>query len=118
MTSEFEKYYPLPWYAEESALSTMISAANCNRITIFTNDHNKQKRESIRYAIDCANLMPEAAEALNSCKAHFEEYCDHCEDTAREECPWCSKGQTLEQVKSVLAKLEGGDVHVPDTSGS
>lgn len=28
--------------------------------------------------------------------------------TAREECPWCSKGQTLEQVKSVLVKLEGG----------
>ena len=116
MCKEFEKYFPLPLRAIDEDI---VSSSDISLVSLLSPDlEDEQCAEIAKYLATCANLMPEAVEALNSCKAHFEEYCEHCEDTTREECPWCSKGQILEQVKSVLAKLEGGGVNVPDTSGS
>ena len=119
MTKDFEKYFPLPMTFDEK--NSVIEASN--GITLaYTSKYlvqGKQARNALkrtwRYAVQCANLMPEAAELLKSADEKLIDLCSTCWNAMDAaglgrfvDCKNCNVESLDTSIKALLAKLEGG----------
>ncbi|MEA5034010.1 hypothetical protein [Cloacibacillus evryensis] len=118
MPHDFEKNYPLPFRAhvfQEKLLKkpkTLMVYAR-NGYYIFSS-RIENRFDVFKYMVSCANLMPEAAEALKTAQGALEAVkssplCNFCSDISL--CEICDVRIALDKVASVLAKLEGATVN-------
>ena len=73
----------------------------------------RAEREALRYAVQCANLMPEAVELLRSADEKLLDLCCMCVNATSEagyfvDCKNCNVESLDTSIKALLAKLEGG----------
>lgn len=129
MTREFEKYFPLPLRVDDTDdvnIFTANSKIGYIRVAdikgwdtlrekslfgLTASQAHKIQKDVANYLVTCANLIPEAMEALKTaCKAlemiKGSSFCETCDDN--ELCEYCDVQIALKKAVSFLAKLEGG----------
>ena len=137
MKRDFEKYYPLPWsvkcrqacydmdFREEFVMLDMnaVEGQDGKRppsLIDFTArgsyDHLngrdpilEARKDALKYLIQCANLMPECAEALKQAKKELAGICEWCNTCPSNGRKLCETGSAIENITALLAKLEGGE---------
>lgn len=122
MKRDFEEYFPLPWAVIEHPNGAFMKP---NAAAITGNRGFKESVESefletfrvnpfpprvsaLKYAVQCANLMPEAVRLLNEALRIIEKACIACANIDAYHCGFCGREETTQEIKELLAKLEGG----------
>lgn len=114
LTKGFEKVFPLPWGVEFRDTAAFIRPVDMpEQYSIFLDTNIPDHIGAVRYAVKCANLMPEAVEVLNEADDHMgallAAVCDDCPKLGTEDCEECPPYKTLRKIGVLLAKLEGGE---------
>lgn len=114
LTKGFEKYFPLPWKAQCRGTWEHINAENgkgCNICIIPATDY-EPKKAARQYLVQCANLMPECVNMLKEADTYMTSMlvglCNDCPDKGTEMCRVCKLKTVLDDIETLLAKLEGG----------
>ena len=110
MKHEFEEYFPLPWGTTKEKDVVFINGQGWNIPVIIAEGSVAEcaEREALRYAVQCANLMPEAVEVLDKCTSELLKRCDYCAGKGGRACIGCSNSEMRTEIHALLAKLEGG----------
>lgn len=142
MKREFEEYFPLPWsvkcrqacydmdFREEFVMLDMnaVEGQDGKRppsLIDFTArgsyDHLngrdpilEARKDALKYLVQCANLMPEAARLLRSADEKLLDLCRTCVNAMTEagyfvDCKNCNVENLDTSIRALLAKLEGGE---------
>lgn len=123
LTRDFEKYFPLPWSisfygdgvhyieTETEGDSGFWIMENDDRDTRKHND-TPEGRDALEYMVRCANLMPECVNMLKEADTYMTSMlvglCNDCPDKGTEMCRVCKLKTVLDDIETLLAKLEGG----------
>ena len=110
MKREFEEYFPLPWKTTKEKDVVFIKGQGWDIPVIIAEGSVVEcaEREALRYAVQCANLMPEAVKLLNEALRIIEKACIACANIDAYHCGLCGREETTREIKALLAKLEGG----------
>ena len=116
MKHKFEEYFPLPWETTKEKDVVFIKGQGWNIPVIIAEGSAAEcaEREALRYAVQCANLMPEAARLLNEALRIIEKACIACANIDAYHCGLCGREETTREIKALLAKLEGGADNAPN----
>lgn len=96
LTKSFEKEFPLPWGVEFRDTAAFIRPVDMpEQYSIFLDTNIPDHIGAVRYAVQCANLMPEAVEVIRDLIG-IAAVLDYGADNA------------VTRAKQLLAKLEGG----------
>lgn len=118
MTKGFEKYFPLPWHIEEDEtgqLRTLCPASGKAFMDfgIVEGPLDFDGYDVQEYLVQCANLMPECVNMLKEADMYMTSMlvglCNDCPDKGTEMCRVCKLKTVLDDMETVLAKLEGGE---------
>lgn len=113
ITKDFEKYFPLPMTFDEKnnviEASNGITLAYTSKYLVQVGQARNALKRTWRYAVQCANLMPEAVELLGKCVSELQRRCDYCAGKDGRACIGCSNSETRAEIDALLAKLEGGE---------
>lgn len=122
MTREFEKYFPLPWKVGHNKFGTWVSPciskiknpglkedAKDGTLTVWQSNGESRRYKAIRYAVKCANLMPEAAALINTLRIELGISCIIWCGKGESSCKTCPAWEALRKAETFLAKLEGGN---------
>lgn len=124
LTKGFEKYFPLPWTVlktkngafvrQNAALITGKKSykelVELGLIEEFSVNSFPPRVAALKYAVLCANLMPEAVRLLNEALRIIEKACIACANIDAYHCGLCGREETTREIKALLAKLEGGEI--------
>lgn len=129
MKRDFEEYYPLPWTVIKTkngafmvpnteALTTehwFKRSLKDGLIETFSTNAFPPRVAALEYAVQCANLMPEAVELLKSADEKLLALCRTCDNAMSDaglgrfvDCKNCNVESLDTSIKELLAKLEGG----------
>lgn len=109
LTKGFEKEFPLPWGVEFRDTAAFIRPVDMpEQYSIFLDTNIPDHIGAVRYAVQCANLMPEAVELLGKCAIEMQKRCDYCAGKGGRACIGCSNSEMRTEIHALLAKLEGG----------
>ena len=121
MTREFEKCFPLPWKIvrrevayEQGYGETFYSLCLGDRVIPFVhlecgsrNNEEKALLVALEYLTTCANLMPEVERLVKHALDQEMQSCERCPNWP-EDCGCCAHNTVVGDMKSFLAKIEGG----------
>lgn len=122
ITKNFEEYFPLLWTVIEhkngafmkqnAALITgkkgYKESVELGLVEEFSVNSFPPRVAALKYAVKCANLMPEAVRLLNEALLIIEKACIACANIDAYHCGFCGREETTQEIKEFLAKLEGG----------
>lgn len=110
LTKSFEQKFPLPFHIEEDEtgqLRTLCPASGTAFMDfgIVEGPLDFDGYDVQEYLVKCANLMPEAVEAIKCALDAFGSwpYCDECHT---KDCENCDMYIAVRECKALLAKLE------------
>ena len=114
LTKSFEKEFPLPWGVEFRDTAAFIRPVDMpEQYSIFLDTNIPDHIGAVRYAVQCANLMPECVNMLKEADMYMTSMlvglCNDCPDKGTEMCRVCKLKTVLDDIKTLLAKLEGGE---------
>lgn len=97
LTKDFEKYFSLPWETTKEKDIVFIKGQDWDIPVVIAEGSiaERAEREALQYAVQCANLMPEAVEVIRDLIG-IAAVLDYGADNA------------VTRAKQLLAKLEGG----------
>lgn len=104
MTKDFEKYFSLPWETTKEKDIVFIKGQDWDIPVVIAEGSIAEcaEREALQYAVQCANLMPEAVEILKdliiatTSNDRSPDGLDYTEDV-------------IQRAEALLTKLEGGE---------
>lgn len=113
LSKGFEKVFPLPWEVKIIDTATFIqSEFEPGEHTIKFNADNIAHVDALEYMVKCANLMPECVNMLKEADMYMTSMlaglCNDCPDKGTEMCRVCKLKTVLDDIETLLAKLEGG----------
>ena len=141
MKHKFEEYFQLPWsikhrevcyemgvvenfiyldlngdgseHASEKIPSLIDFTARRDNVDFDKYDVDNAREDALKYLVQCANLMPEAARLLRSADEKLLDLCCTCVNAMTEagyfvDCKNCNVESLDTSIRALLAKLEGG----------
>ena len=108
MKREFEEYFPLPWKITKEKDIVLIKGQGWDIPVIIAEGSAAEcaEREALRYAVQCANLMPEAVEVIKDLVKIVSQP-DYDPDSLD------YADYVVRRAEELLAKLEGGNDNEP-----
>lgn len=112
ITKDFEEYFPLPWKMHRFGEGDNIITASGEPLCYIKCGKTEQNRNACQYLVRCANLMPECVNMLKEADMYMTSMlvglCNDCPDKGTEMCRVCKLKTVLDDIETLLAKLEGG----------
>lgn len=110
LTRDFEKYFSLPWETTKEKDIVFIKGQDWDIPVVIAEGSITEcaEREALQYAVQCANLMPEAVELLKAAQETMNEACTVCAEDLGERCATCDREEIDCRITAFLSKLEGG----------
>ena len=108
LVKSFQDAYALPWTIKHYGEFDAIFSAGELRLCYVSRPDTERKRAAMSYLVQCANLMPEAVRLLNEALRIIEKACIACANIDAYHCGFCGREETTQEIKELLAKLEGG----------
>ena len=107
MKHKFEEYFPLPWETTKEKDVVFVNGQGWNIPVIIAEGSVVEcaEREALRYAVQCANLMPEVVEVLKQALDGIEEACCYHNQYTCPSCSWCTAESAKNKISALLAKL-------------
>ena len=99
-------------HASEKIPSLIDFTARRDNVDFDKYDVDNAREDALKYLVQCANLMPECVNILKEADMYmtsmFVGLCNDCPDKGTEMCRVCKLKTVLDDIETLLAKLEGG----------